>query len=256
MRQVLLTTAAGKRLIGKAMAVHPEVKRAYTRGTLVIIAGTTNSYIAEEIFSQIGETWTLKRNCFFRGITLPPGYKLSETGRVADESGFPGDVIIQKGVRLKGKTINDVATDLKDGDLILKGANALDLTHKRAALLIGNPNGGTIMPILQSLIGRRVRLILPIGLEKRVPGDLDSLANRINAPGLKGYRFLPLPGEVFTEIEALSLLTGVSSELFASGGICGAEGSVWLAISGTPEQEEAAETIINSIASEPAFSLG
>jgi hypothetical protein len=49
MKQVLLTTAAGKRLIGIALAAHPEIKRTLANGTLVIIAGTTNGYIAEEI---------------------------------------------------------------------------------------------------------------------------------------------------------------------------------------------------------------
>jgi hypothetical protein len=253
MKQAFLTPAAGKRLIAKAMAVHPAIKNTLKNGNLVIIAGTTNSYIAEEIFSLIGETRVLNRNRFFRGISLPPGYQVSKSGRVLDESGFPGDVVIQNGVWQKGKTINEVSADLKEGDLILKGANALDLTHRRAAILIGNPNGGTIIPVLQALIGRRVRLILPAGLEKRISGDLDALANKINAPGVSGLRFLPIPGEIFTEIEALSLLTGVTSELVASGGVCGAEGGIWLAVSGTPEHEAAAEKLLESVSYEPAF---
>ena len=253
MKQMLLTPAAGKRLIGKAVAAHSDIKRALANGTLVIIAGTTNSYIAAEILLQIGEIDSFNPKRFFRGVTLPPGYQVTKSGRILDESGFPGDVIIQNGHWLKGKTVNDVAAELKEGDIILKGANALDLTRRRAAILIGNANGGTIMPILQALIGRRVRLIIPIGLEKRIAGDLDALAAKINAAGAAGYRLFPAPGEVFTEIEALSLLTGAASELFAAGGISGAEGAVWLAISGTPEQEEVAQKIIDSVAREPAF---
>ena len=255
MKQIMLTSAAGKRLIGKGIAAHPEVKEALSRGTVVIIAGTTNSYVAEEIFSLIGETRAPDRKRFFRGITLPPGYKVNEVGRLADESGFPGDVIIRKGAVLRGKTINDIAAELREGDIILKGANALDLARRRAAILIGNVTGGTIMPSLQAFIGRRVRLILPAGLEKRIPGDLDALANKIAEPGASGLRLLPVPGEIFTEIEALALLTGVTAELFASGGVCGAEGAVWLAYHGTPDKEEAAEKILKSLAAEPAFTL-
>jgi hypothetical protein len=256
MKQVLLTVSAGKRLIGKAMAAHPEIKRTLSLGTIVIIAGTTNAYIAEEIFSLIRETRDLNYKRFFRGITMAPGNKVSESGRLKDETGFPGDVVIQGGVWQKGKTIYDVAPDLREGDIVLKGANALDIVHKRAAILIGNPTGGTVVPILQSLIGRRVRLIIPVGLEKRIPGDLDSLANKINAPGVKGIRYLPVPGEIFSEIEALSLLAGVTTELFASGGVSGAEGSVWLIVNGTPENEEIAEKIVKSVSCEPAFTLG
>jgi hypothetical protein len=256
MKQVLLTVSAGKRLIGKAIANHPELKKTLIAGTIVIIAGTTNAYITEEIFALIGETRNLNYKRFFRGIIMAPGNKVTESGRLIDETGFPGDVVIQKGVWSKGKTIYDVAADLREGDIVLKGANALDTVHQRAAILIGNPTGGTVMPILQSLIGRRVRLILPVGLEKRIPGDLDSLANKMNAPGNKGMRYLPVPGEIFSEIEALALLAGVTAEIFASGGVLGAEGSVWLMLNGTPENEENAEKFIKSVACEPAFTLG
>jgi len=47
----------------------------------------------------------------------------------------------------------------------LKGANALDLTRHQAAILIGHPKAGTIGTILPAVVGRRVKLILPVGLE-------------------------------------------------------------------------------------------
>ncbi len=255
MKQLVLTPAAGKRLIGKALSVHPEIKRVLKKGTLVIVAGTTNAYVVEEILNNIGGKGGFKRSRFFRGITLPPAYKTSDTGRLPDETKFPGDVVIQDGTWLKGKTIFDVLSGLKEGDIILKGANALDLNRKRAAVLIGHPQGGTTIAAIQAMIGQRVRLIVPVGLEKRIPGDIDTLAARVNAPGVKGHRLLPIPGEVFTELDAISLLTGAQAELIAAGGICGAEGSVWLAINGTAESEKAAEKILRSIANEPAFSL-
>lgn len=255
MFQVVLTVAAGKKLIARAVAAHPAVQTALRSGTIVIIAGTTNGYIVEELLAPSGQLEKFNRRRFFRGITLPPGMPSTDTGRIPDETGFPGDVVIVKGEWQQGKTIFDVVDDLKEGDVILKGANALDLLNRRAAILIGDPRGGTILAALQAIVGRRVRLLLPVGLEKRIPGNLEQLAARLNTPGAKGPRLLPVPGEVVSEIEAVSMLTGATAELLAAGGVCGAEGSVWLAISGEPEKEKIAREIVASIVKEPSFKL-
>lgn len=255
MRQVVITPAAGKRLIAKAIATHKAVLSALKSGTVVIVAGTTNGYVAEEILKAHNIAGDFSRKYFVRGIILPPGRKVTSEGRLADESKFPGDVIITKGTWQKGKTISDVISDLKEGDVILKGADALDLQRKQAAILIGHPKAGTIAVAMQAVLGRRVHLIIPVGLEKRVCGDLYALAAKVNMPGVKGYRLFPVPGQVFTEIDAINLLTGATAELVAAGGVCGAEGSCLLAISGTKEQEEAAEKLVAPVASEPAFTL-
>jgi hypothetical protein len=255
MNQFVVTSAAGKRLIAQATAAHPAVRTAVRSGTVVIIAGTTNGYVAEEILRSLGRSAGFDRGRFFRGLTLPPCHATTETGRLADESQFPGDVVIVDGAWQPGMTIDDVADDLREGDVILKGANAVDLSRQRAAILIGHPKGGTTTIALQAVAGRRVRLILPVGLEKRVTGDLDQLAAMLNAPGTLGPRLLPVPGEVITEIEAIRLLTGATAELVAAGGVGGAEGSVRLAIAGSPEQEESAAKILGEVAGEPPFVL-
>jgi hypothetical protein len=254
MKQFVITPAAGKRLIGKAISKHPAVTEALKKATVVIIAGTTNGYIAEEILSVLGSAKDFKRDRFFRGITLPPICH-TKGGRLPDESGFPGDVVIKDGAWLKGKTIFDVVDDLKDGDVILKGVNAVDLIQKRGAILIGHPKAGTIGVSLQAVAGRRVRLILPVGLEKRVTENLDELAAKMNEPGAQGARLFPVPGEIFTELDAIALLTGAKARLVAAGGVCGAEGSVWLVISGKSAEENAAVTLLQSVADEPAFNL-
>ncbi len=249
MAQFLLTVAAAKRLIGRALASHPTIKAALSSATLVIIAGTTNGYASEEILKELGQAEEFSKKRFFRGIVLPPG-RTTETGRLPDESNFPADVVIVKGVWQKGKTIFDVADSLREGDVILKGANALDLGKKQAAVLIGHPSGGTTITALQAAVGRRAALILPVGLEKRVSGDLMELAARMNAPGEGGFRLLPIPGEVFTEIDAIRLLTGAEAELIAGGGVGGAEGAVWLALRGSPEQLAKAEELIEEVSGE------
>ncbi|MEE9910636.1 MAG: hypothetical protein K4571_02830 [Deltaproteobacteria bacterium] len=255
MRQFSLTPAAGKRLIGKAVAKHPEVLTALKGGTVVIIAGTTNGYVAEELLATIGQAQDFRRDRFFRGIILPPLRPKKEDGRLPDESGFPGDVVIREGVWQKGKTIFDVAADLKEGDVILKGANAVDLERRRAAILIGHPQAGTIGASLPAYYGRRVRLMIPVGLEKRITGNLDDLALQINEPGVHGPRLLPVPGEIITELDAIALLTGAKAQLISAGGVAGAEGSVWLAVSGEPVQENGAMALLQSVAGEAAFEL-
>lgn len=255
MKQFILTPAGGKRLIAVALAAHPVIQRALQSGTIAIIAGTTNGYFAEEILKSIGQGDGFSRKRFFRGVVPAPWQKTTETGRLPDESEFPGDVIIAKGIWQKKKTIFDVADDLKEGDVILKGANALDLQRQQAAILIGDPQGGTTIAAMQAAVGRRVRLILPIGLEKRIPGDLMDLARRMNEPGSSGPRLFPVPGEVFTEIDAVSLLTGAQAELVAAGGVGGAEGCVRLAVWGSESQVEAARELMESVASERASDL-
>ncbi|MEN6469716.1 MAG: hypothetical protein ABFD45_12315 [Smithella sp.] len=255
MRQFSLTPAAGKRLIGKALARHPEVLTALKGGTVVIIAGTTNGYVAEELLAATGQANDFQRGRFFRGIVLPPVHSTAESGRLPDESLFPGDVVIQDGIWQKGKTIFDVAAQLKEGDVIMKGANAVNIATRRAAILIGHPQAGTIGASLPAYFGRRVRLIIPVGLEKRITGDLDVMAASLNEPGAHGPRLLPVPGEVFTELDAIAMLTGAKAELVAAGGVAGAEGSVWLAISGEASRENGAMALLQSVAGEPAFNL-
>lgn len=255
MKQFLITPAAGKRLIARAIASQPPILEALKSGTVVIIAGTTNGYIAEEVLSNIGQADDFSKKRFFRGIVLPPAQPRTDDGRLPDETEFPGDVVIVNGVWKKGLTIFDVVSDLKKGDVIVKGANAVDVLKKKAAIYIGHPEGGTIGASLQAVIGRRVRLIIPVGLEKRVHTDLDDLALKLNSPGGYGPRLLPVVGEVFTEIDAITSLTGATAELVAAGGVAGAEGSIWIAVSGESQEVEDAQKLIKSILNEPLFSL-
>ena len=255
MNQHVLTPAMGKRLMAKAIAADPSIMDAARNRILVIIAGTTNGYVAEEVLESLGQSQGFSPKQFFRGITLPSSKPVSGTGRLADVSGFPGDVVIRNGTWEEGKTILDVVDDMKEGDIILKGANALDLTNRRAGILIGHPKAGTIGAALPAVLGRKVRLILPVGLEKRVAGDLDRIAERMNRPDTLGPRFWPVPGEVITELDAVSMLTGAGAELVSAGGVGGAEGCVWLLVDGDKEQLAAVSEVIRSIEKEPAFSI-
>jgi len=249
LKQFLITPAAGKRLIARAVAEHPLVVRALKSGTVAIIAGTTNGYIAEEVLSSIDQKKGFSRKNFFRGVVLPPGQTAAEKG----EKSFPGDVIIKNGIWQRGATIFDVVDDLKEGDIILKGANAVNVQDRQAAIYIGDPHGGTIGTALQAVVGRRVQLILPVGLEKRVLTHLNELALELNAPDAEGPRLLPVPGEVLTELDALLQLTGLKAELIAGGGVGGAEGSIWLGVRGEDQEMEKTAELLTAVSSEKPF---
>jgi len=71
---------------------------------------------------QIGQIGGFSKKAFFRGVTLAPDSKI-ETG---NEAYFKSDIVIEKGNWIKGKTVYYVTPALGMGDVILKGANAVD----------------------------------------------------------------------------------------------------------------------------------
>lgn len=244
LKSFIVTPAAGKRLIGMGIVKHHEVQRVLKKGTLVIVAGTTNGYVAEEIVKAIGGE-AFSRAGFCRGATIAPGAKKEKVE-------FSGDLVVTDGKVRTGREIFDVVDELKAGDVIIKGANAVNLSARQAAVLVGHPMCGTAGAAIPAVVGRRVKMIVPVGVEKRVEDDLSLLAEELNAADADGPRLLPLPGEVFTELDAVRLLTGARATIAAAGGTNGAEGCVWLAVSGTGDQLAAAETLLRSVAQEPS----
>jgi hypothetical protein len=254
-RQYPLTPAAGKRLIAKALAVHPWVTETLRTGCMVIVAGTTNGYVAEEILRQIGQGVGFHRRHFFRGLTLPPSLIAAMGSQPPDGGRFPGDVVIDKGVWQRAKTLFDVGPELGVRDLILKGANALDLATGQAGSFTDIADGGPNGVVLPAVLGRHARLLIPVGLEKRVAGGLHDLDQRLADAESKGLRLCPLPGKAFTEIDALALLTGAQATLVGAGGVAGAEGAIWLAVQGTDDQLGQVESLMRKILGEPGFNL-
>jgi hypothetical protein len=245
MKQFVITSSMGKRLIAKGIARHAAIGAVLKKGRLAIVAGTTNGYVAEEILAALGQSEGFSRMGFRRGMTVAPGFAAPQVAPTAD-------VVIVDGQWLKAKEIFDVVDDMQAGDVILKGGNALDLCRSQAAALIAHPMGGSLAAAIPAVIGRRVRMIVPIGLEKRVCDDLGDLINLCNAPDAEGPRMMMIPGEVFTELDAIQLLAGASATLLAGGGIHGAEGAVWLGVSGPVPAIHAAEELIHSVSREPA----
>lgn len=243
--QISLTPAAGKQLIALALAQNEKVLNAAREHTLVIVAGTTNTYIAKTVLEAIGEDGFTGKH-FFRGI-------VSGQSAPSDLPEMDGDVVIAKGQWIHGKTIQEVAPDLKAGDLILKGANAVDLRTGDAAVLIGHPMGGTLAAIMQASIGRRVGVMVPVGVEKRVEGPISELCRLCNDPEASGVRLAQAPGKAYTEIDAIAELTGTAAHLIASGGVCGYEGIAWFQCTGSEEQIAKMQQLMKLVKDTPAY---
>lgn len=254
-KQYFITPAAGKRIIAKSILNIPSIENALENNTIVVIAGTTNGYIVEEIFKRKLQSDEFTKKRFFRGVSLPPKYKVTDTGRLEDESQFIGDVVIVKGKWEKGKTIFDVADNLQKGDIIIKGANAINYKSKQAAIYIGHPTAGTINAALQAVLGKRVQLYLPVGLEKRIDGDINDIARKLNSINASGLRYFPVCGNIITELEAIQIITNAKAELVAGGGVCGAEGSYWIAVSGSDEEINLVDDLIKNVSNESNFEI-
>ena len=246
MKQFVLTPAMGKRLIAKAVAIHPAVVKAMKTGTVVIVAGTTNGYVADELLSAAGQGANFTPKGFRRGLVVPPGFD-----KRSIEASFSGDVVLVDGKWREGKQIFDVSEDLSAGDVVIKGANAVNIRRKQAGVLVADRWAGTIGAAIPLVAGRKVKLIVPVGLEKRVCEDIAELAEQLNAPGTGGPGMLAMPGEVITELQAVEMLTAASARLIAGGGVYGAEGAVRLGITGQGGHVAAAAKLLESLADEP-----
>lgn len=246
-KQIFLSPSAGKKLIGLALAQDPAVIEAMEKHTLLIVAGTTNAYVAEALLARIGDT-DFEKYRFFRGIIRREGIP-EELGKLE------GDVIIQKGQRIRGKSIHDIADQMKAGDLILKGANAVHLASGQAAVLAGNPTSGTMGPIYRAAVGRRVRVIVPVGVEKRVEKPIHELCQMVNSADATGLRLAPSAGMAYTELDAIRAMTGTQPELIAAGGVCGCEGGAFFQCSGDAEQLEKLEEMLHQVSGTPRFSF-
>jgi len=250
---VVLTPSESKRLIAKAVASMGIVKDALKNGILVIIKGTTNSYVAEEILGR-----KIDKDRYARGIVIPERL-----------TGIPGgsqipDIILEKGkvredlvLGQAGKGTHDVFEILKAGDVIIKGANALD-PNWTAGIYLGDPYAGTIGLSMRVAFARGIDLIIPVGLEKLVPTPIkdfimDLGIQRIALSMGSKIGMMPVPGTVVTELEAFKILTGVEALNIGAGGVAGAEGARVFLLKGDEESVKKAYSLAESIKGEPPY---
>jgi len=235
---VKLTVAESKRLIAKGVASMGIIKKALAEGMVTVAKGTTNGRVAEEILGT-----KIDRANYVTGNVMPT--KGAREGLKVSAS-VP-DVVLKKGERVQGLESVDSVAEMKQGDVFIKGCNAVNYKQKLGGILIGHNRGGTIGGTLGTIVARKIHLVLPVGLEKSVYADMNEISMKVReddeyAGG--GPTLFPVAGHIVTEIEALEILAGVKALQIAAGGIAGAEGSVWLLIEGEKAQIEKALEII------------
>jgi hypothetical protein len=227
-----LTPVQSKKLLAEAIAVHPAVIHALQHHTIYIGVGTTNAEVASRL---TGNDYDPLKYC--AGIT-----RNGELEVIPKEDRLP-PVILRKGEIISDEP-DKVFADFTRDDVMIKGANAVDLDGN-AGVLLGSEEGGTVGRYLGIVFARGVNLIMPVGLEKLIPSvpvAVETMGMEIihAATGMK-VGMMPVVGaEVITEIDALHLLTGVESVLVASGGWGESQGSVTFAVNGSIDQVEGA----------------
>ena len=242
--ETVLTVSQSKRLIARGVRQHPAVKTALNNGIIGICRGTTCSYVAEEFLGQ-----PIERFAYTTGLTLPK----QPTQKVEKPSINMHDIIIRQGeIHMDGEAAVEAARNMKPGDILIKGANALNYSKKVAGCLVGHPAGGTVGSFWGPLFGLKFRLIIPVGLEKEISSDIIEVSSLTMVEN-PGSSLMPMTGTIITEIEAIRILTGAEAVQIAAGGVRGAEGSVRLLVQGSPEEVNAAKSLFEELEQEPPY---
>ena len=235
---VKLTVPESKRLIAKGVAAMGIVKKALAEGIVSIAKGTTNGRVVEEVLGE-----KIDRSSYVTGNIQPS--KGSKEDVILSAS-LP-DVVLQNGEKIEGLTSIESVAKMKQGDVFIKGCNALNYKQKLGGILVGHHAGGTVGGTLGTVVARKIHLILPVGLEKSVYADMNDISKSVRSDDEYvggGPTLMPVSGHIVTEIEALDTLAGVKALQVAAGGVVGAEGGVWLLIEGEKAQIEKALEII------------
>ena len=237
-----LTVAEGKRLIAKGIANHPQVIERMKKGTIVILTGSTNTYIAEELVNL-----SEPRGSFVLGYIMPNGAPNFKEGVAPTK-----DITI-----IDGKWVDmpyeDALNNAQKGDIVFKGANMLNYEKKQTALCVGSVDGGPARRARET----RADMFIPVGLEKEISGDLSAIVDLLtNKPeGITTPRIWLHPSDaiIYTEIEAIKTVAAVNVVPFAAGGIAGREGGISLAIYGKKDEVQKALDLVASVQGEAPF---
>ena len=241
--EVVLTVAESKRLIAKGVAQIEFIQEKLEEGIIVVGHGSTNAYVYEELTGE-----RIDKRTFLSGRTTPAkGKPPWEVERIPD-------LVLVNGEPAPHLDRFTALDEMQAGDVYIKGANALNYGAQIAGISIGHPKGGTIGGALGPIIGKKLRLLIPVGLEKEVPFDITEasalLAEQDDRQG-SVHALWPVQGIIFTEIEAMNVLGDVQAVPVGAGGIAGAEGAMRLLLIGEPHSIRAALALVESVQGEP-----
>lgn len=241
--EVVLTVSESKRLIAKGVAAMPAVQAKMAEGIIVVTTGSTDAYVYEELTGTI-----IEKRAYLTGRTYP------ESNKPKWPTDGPGDLVLVNGVPDPSLDRFSALEKMKQGDIYIKGANALNYGARLAGVSIGHPRGGTLGGSLGVIYGAKLHFIIPVGLEKEIPFDIAEASELLSEEDERLtpiHSLWPVHGDIVTELEALETLTGVMATPVAAGGVAGAEGALRLLLLGTAEQVRDAVELVKSIQGEP-----
>jgi hypothetical protein len=238
-----LTSSEAKRLIGKGVAALPAVQHARDHGYLVVGRGSTNAFVLEELMGSRLEKERYTAGQIIKGVLC-----------VQDPGNRNKPVTFRKGEILAVEP-GSIIDKLVPGDMLIKGANALD-PFGNVGVLMAGPGGGTMGQFYMALKAQGVETIYPVGLEKMIPSveEAAHYGGKLLLERSIGCRVgmaCVADGHVITEIEAITQLFGIKAIHYASGGWGGAEGSVTLIVEGEKDEVNACLDLIEQIKGEP-----
>ena len=225
--QFTLTVAEGKRMIAKAIAAMPEVRKALKEGMILLKGGTTVSAVSEEL---CGEALRISGRITPRG-TVTCGMTIFS----------PHSIVLRCGVPEPADGhLAEIAGKMGPSDVCVCGANLID-AQGHAAMMAGRELCGEPGTVIPTLPAEGVFCIVAAGLEKLSPVPIDEACRQAGRKASvwsmgMAVGLVAVPGQVITELEALSILGFQRRWLIGRGGIAGAEGASTFVIEG----EEAA----------------
>ena len=227
---VILNPAQSRRLVAKGVVASPIFQKAYKDGMIIIARGITNAYVCEELFNiSIANKANQTAGLVTRGTTnttkTPPpcNWHVVNKGKVVE--GADSNVEIGKFVR---------------GDVVVKGANAIDYTGLTGTYA-SSLKCGTMGATWPYVTTRGAEFLVPVSLEKMVPCVMTAARHSgvyhfDKSMGLPA-KIVPLvEAKAITEIEAIAILFDVKAYQIGAGGVAGSEGSVHLAIEGDEDK--------------------
>lgn len=252
--QVVLTPTESKRLLSKAVVNLNEVKAALENGTVIIHPSSTTIFMLDELGFQLPQkgVWICghispKGLCISRGmidgVSNIPDYR---------EEKYPFSLVIRRGklIPFEESALGPALEEMKINDVYIKGVNAIDPKRKVGMLIGSRSTGGSIGLVLKKQKEKKFKVIIPVGLEKRIPIPLEKAMKA--SLRLKKAQGIPcdiwrLRGKIVSEVEAFRQLCDVEAIPISAGGIAGAEGCIVWVIEGEEEKVEKAYSLCEQI---------
>lgn len=238
-----LTSSESKRLLAKGIAALPEVQHAKEHGYLIIGRGSTNAFVVEELMGS-----RIDKERYIAGQIIKGVLCVLDTGNRNQPVTFhKGEVLaVEPG---------SIVDKLVPGDIVIKGANALD-PFGNVGVIMAGPGGGTMGQFYMATKAQGVEMIYPVGLEKLIPSveEAARYGGKLMLERTIGCRVgmaCVTDGHVITEIDAIEQLFGIKAIHYASGGWGGAEGSVTLIVEGEEDEVNACLDLMEEIKGEP-----